>query len=135
MAERTARYLGLDVHKATIAVAVAEANGAPVLFGTIADEPGEVRKAVARLGQGARLVAAYEAGPTGYDLYRQLVALDVEAMVVAPSLTPTRPGDRVKTDNRDALSLARLLRSGDLTPVWVPDREHEALSRSSASAR
>jgi len=127
VAERTTRYLGLDVHKATIAVAVAEANGAPVLFGTIANEPGEVRKAVARLGRGARLVAAYEAGPTGYDLYRQLAALDVEAMVVAPSLTPTRPGDRVKTDNRDALSLARLLRSGDLTPVWVPDLEHEAL--------
>jgi transposase len=127
MTERTTRFLGLDVHKATISIAVAEATGAPTLFGAIANEPSEVRKAVARLGRGARLVAAYEAGPTGYDLYRQLVDLGVEVMVVAPSLTPTRPGDRVKTDNRDALSLARLLRSGDLTPVWVPDREHEAL--------
>jgi len=127
MTERTTRFLGLDVHKATITVAVAEQSGAPTLFGTIANEPGEVRKTVARLGRGVRLVAAYEAGPTGYDLHRQLVDLGVETMVVAPSLTPTRPGDRVKTDNRDALSLARLLRSGDLTPVWVPDREHEAL--------
>jgi transposase len=127
MAERTTRYLGLDVHKATIAVAVAEASGVPVLFGTIANQPSEVRKVVARLGRDARLVAAYEAGPTGYDLHRQLVELGVEAIVVAPSLTPMRPGDRVKTDNRDALSLARLLRSDDLTPVWVPDREHEAL--------
>jgi len=119
--------LGLDVHKATIAVAVAEDSGAPVLFGTIVNEPKAVRKMVSRLGRDARLVAAYEAGPTGYDLHRQLVELHIEAIVVAPSLTPTRPGDRVKTDNRDALSLARLLRSGDLTSVWVPDREHEAL--------
>lgn len=127
MTERTTRFLGLDVHKATIAVAVAEQSGAPELFGTIANAPIEVRKAIARLGRGVRLVAAYEAGPTGYDLYRQLVDLGVETVVVAPSLTPRRPGDRVKTDNRDALSLARLLRSGDLTAVWVPDREHEAL--------
>lgn len=127
MTERTTRFLGLDVHKATIAVAVAEASGAPTLFGTIANEPGEVRKAVGRLARGARLVAAYEAGPTGYDLHRQLTALGVEAMVVAPSLTPVRPGDRIKTDTRDALSLARLLRSGNLTPVWVPDPQHEAL--------
>jgi transposase len=73
------------------------------------------------------LVACYEAGPTGYALHRQLQALGVECMVVAPSLVPTRSGDRVKTDRRDALKLARLLRSGDLTAVWVPDEEHEAL--------
>ena len=71
MTERTTRFLGLDVHKATIAVAVAEASGAPSLFGTIANEPSEVRKTVVRLARGARLVAAYEAGPTGYDLHRQ----------------------------------------------------------------
>jgi transposase len=127
MTERTTRYLGLDVHKATIAVAVAEASGPPTLFGTIANEPSEVRKVVARLGRDARLMAVYEAGPTGYDLHRQLTSLGVETVVAAPSLTPIRPGDRIKTDNRDALSLARLLRSGDLAPVWVPDPEHEAL--------
>ena len=70
---------------------------------------------------------AYEAGPTGYAVHRQLTTLGIECMVVAPSLIPVRPGDKVKTDRRDALKLARLLRSGDLTPVWVPDEAHEAL--------
>jgi transposase len=72
-------------------------------------------------------MVAYEAGPTGYGLHRQLSILGIECLVVAPSLIPVRPGDKVKTDRRDALKLARLLRSGDLTPVWVPDRGHEAL--------
>lgn len=127
MAEGTTRYLGLDVHKATITVAVAEAVGPAELVGTIANEPAAVRRLMARLSPGRQLVAAYEAGPTGYELYRQLEQLGVKTSVVAPSLTPTRAGDRVKTDNRDALSLARLLRNGDLVPVWVPDPEHEAL--------
>lgn len=73
------------------------------------------------------LKVAYEAGPTGYALHRQLTDLGVECDVVAPSLIPRKPGDRVKTDRRDAVMLARLLRSGDLTPVWVPDEAHEAL--------
>ena len=127
MSERTTRFLGLDVHKATIAVAIAEESGPPVLYGTISNDPGAVRKLVNQLGREARLVAAYEAGPTGYPLHRQLTGLGVECQVVAPSLVPRRAGDRVKTDSRDALALARLLRSGDLTPVWVPDHEHEAL--------
>jgi transposase len=127
MSEPTTRYLGLDVHKATIAVAVAEVSGPPVLFGTIATDPGAVRKLVNQLGREAKLVAAYEAGPTGYTLHRQLTSLGVDCQVVAPSLVPRRVGDRVKTDSRDALALARLLRSGDLTPVWVPDAQHEAL--------
>jgi transposase len=78
-------------------------------------------------GKDVQLRVAYEAGPTGYALHRQLAKLGIECMVVAPSLIPVRPGDKVKTDRRDALKLARLLRSGDLTAVWVPDREHEAL--------
>ena len=83
---------------------------------------------VARLGgPDVRLRVAYEAGPTGYALHRQLSALGIDCLVVAPSLIPVRPGDKVKTDRRDTLKLARLLRSGDLTPVWVPDEEHEAL--------
>lgn len=127
MSEVSARYLGLDVHKATIAVAIAEAVGGPVLYGQIANDPGSVLKLVRKLGEGRRLVAAYEAGPTGYVLHRQLTQLGVETIVAAPSLVPRRSGDRVKTDSRDALALARLLRSGDLTPVWVPDQEHEAL--------
>jgi transposase len=122
------RYVGLDVHRATISVAVAESEGAPVSYGTIANEPAAVRKLMTRLGgTDRRLHVAYEAGPTGYVLHRQLTALGVECQVIAPSLVPVRPGDKVKTDRRDALKLARLLRSGDLTSVWVPDEEHEAL--------
>lgn len=127
MKQSTTRYVGLDVHKATITVAVGEPSGAPALYGTIANDPGAVRKLVRQLSRQARLVTAYEAGPTGYALHRQLSELGVDCMVVAPSLIPRRSGDRVKTDNRDALSLARLLRSGDLTPVWVPGEEDEAL--------
>jgi transposase len=78
-------------------------------------------------GPAVRLRVAYEAGPTGYALHRQLTRLGIDCVVVAPSLIPVRPGDRVKTDRRDALKLARLLRSGDLTAVWVPDQEQEAL--------
>jgi transposase len=126
MSERT-RFVGLDAHAATIAVAVAEDQSVEER-GTIANEPLAVTRLVSRLREpGVRLVAAYEAGPTGYTLHRQLTALGVECMVVAPSLIPRRPGDRIKTDRRDAVKLARLLRSGDLTAVWVPDEEHEAL--------
>lgn len=127
MKEGITRYLGLDVHQATITVAIGEANGVPTLYGTIANDPGAVSKLIRQLGRAARLVAAYEAGPTGYALHRQLTALRVECVVVAPSLIPRRAGDRVKTDNRDAVTLARLLRSGDLTPVWVPEVADEAL--------
>jgi transposase len=127
MNEVTTRHLGLDVHKATISVALADPGAAPVLYGTIANEPGAVRKLVSQLKRGCKLVAAYEAGPTGYGLHRQLSGLGVECVVIAPALIPRRAGDRVKTDNRDAITLARLLRSGDLTPVWVPGQEDEAL--------
>jgi transposase len=122
------RYVGLDVHRATIAVAVAESDGPPTSYGQIANEPNAIRKLMTRLaGPGVRLQVAYEAGPTGYALYRQLTALGIECLVAAPSLIPRRAGDKVKTDRRDALKLARLLRSGDLTAVWVPDQAHEAL--------
>jgi transposase len=122
------RYIGLDVHRASISVAIADADQPPTSYGTIANEPSAVRKLVTRLGGAdVRLHVAYEAGPTGYVLQRQLSGLGIECTVVAPSLIPRRPGDRVKTDRRDALKLARLLRSGDLTSIWVPDQEHEAL--------
>jgi transposase len=107
---------------------VAEETGSPTSYGSIPNDPSAVRKLVVRLGApGVRLIAAYEAGPTGYALHRQLTALNLECVVLAPSLIPVRAGDRVKTDRRDALKLARLLRSGDLTSVWVPDEAHEAL--------
>src|SRR5487761_1749984 len=127
MNDGNTRYLGLDVHKATIAVAVADAGSQPTLYGTIANDPSAVRKLVGQLGRATKLSVAYEAGPTGYALHRQLVGLGVECQVVAPALIPKRAGDRVKTDGRDAITLARLLRSGDLTPVGVPGEEDEAL--------
>lgn len=133
------KYVGLDVHKATIAVAVAdEGRGEVRKYGTIRNSPEAVLKLVGKLGPAERLVCCYEAGPCGYGLQRQLAGLGAECMVVAPSLIPTRPGERVKTDQRDAAKLARLLRAGELTSVWVPDAEHEALrdlSRAREAAR
>ncbi len=128
MPHSRSRFIGLDVHRASIAVAIAEEEGAPNSYGTIANDPSAIRKLMTRLGGPAvRLRVAYEAGPTGYTVHRQLTSMAIECIVVAPSLIPKRPGDKVKTDRRDALKLARLLRSGDLTPVWVPDEAHEAL--------
>ena len=122
------RYIGLDVHRASISVATADHDHPPASYGKIPNEPAAVRKLMTRLGgPDVRLHVAYEAGPTGYVLHRQLTSLGIECIVVAPSLIPTCSGDRVKTDRRDALKLTRLLRSGDLTAVWVPDQEHEAL--------
>lgn len=123
----TTRFVGLDVHKATITVAVCEAQGPVTVFGTIANDPGAVRKLVKQLGRVRQLRVVYEAGATGYALYRQLTKLGVSCAVVAPALIPKPSGARVKTDKRDALQLARLLRSDDLTPVWVPSEADEAL--------
>jgi transposase len=122
------RFIGLDVHKASISVAVAGASGEPEDHGTIPNDAGAVRRLLQRLGDGGhQLAVAYEAGPTGYTLHRQLTTMGIDCTVVAPSLIPVRPGDRVKTDRRDAAKLARLLRSGDLVAVWVPDEAGEAL--------
>jgi transposase len=122
------RYVGLDVHKETITVAVAEEAGQPQAWGTISNDSQAVRRLVRQLGrEGCQLKLAYEAGPTGYVLQRQLTPLGVECQVVAPSLIPKSTSSRqVKTDSRDAEQLARLLRSGDLVAIWVPDEEHEA---------
>jgi transposase len=121
------RYLGLDVHAATIAVAVAEPEGEVRSLGIIPNTPEAIRRVVMKLGPAAQLRACYEAGPTGYVVYWQLTQLGVHCDVVAPTLIPVKPGDRVKTDRRDAVKLARSYRSGDLTAVWVPDAAHEAL--------
>ena len=121
------RFLGLDVHAETIAVAVAEPDGEVRSLGTIANREDSIRKLIRKLGSPEQLRACYEAGPTGFVLYWQLTQSGVECAVVAPSLVPKKPGDRVKTDRRDALKLARSHRSGDLTAVWVPDEDSEAL--------
>jgi transposase len=121
------RFLGLDVHAETIAVAVAEANGEVRSLGTIANREDSIRKFIKKLGPPEQLRACYEAGPTGFVVYWQLAQMGVECAVVAPSLVPKKPGDRVKTDRRDALKLAHCHRNGDLTAVWVPDEDSEAL--------
>jgi transposase len=124
---KSIRYVGLDVHADTIAVAVAEGRGEARSLGTIPNRPEPIRKLIKRLEPVSTLKVCYEAGPTGYALYWQLVELGVKCEVVAPTLVPVKAGDRVKTDRRDAEKLARSYRSGDLTPVWVPDTAHEAL--------
>ena len=121
------RFIGLDVYGETIAVGVAEPSGEVRSLGVIPNRPEPVRRLVKKLGPARSLRACYEAGPCGYVLYWQLTEMGVHCEVVAPTLVPTKSGDRIKTDRRDALKLARSYRSGDLTPVWVPDPEHEAL--------
>jgi transposase len=121
------RFVGLDVHADTIAVAVAETDGEVRSIGTIPNRLESIRKLVVKLGPAKELRACYEAGPCGYVLYWQLTALGVACEVVAPTLVPVKAGDRVKTDRRDAAKLARCYRAGDLTAVWVPDADHEAL--------
>lgn len=121
------RFIGLDVHADTIAVAVAEPQGEVRSLGVIPNRPESIRKLVKKLGPATQLRVCYEAGPTGYVIYWQLTGLGVHCDVVAPTLVPVKAGDRVKTDRRDATKLARSYRAGDLTPVWVPDAAHEAL--------
>jgi transposase len=121
------RFVGLDVHADTIAVAIAEPGGEVRSHGAIPNRLESVRKLVGKLGPVKEIRACYEAGPTGYVLYWQLTQLGVACEVIAPSLVPSKAGDRVKTDRRDAEKLARCYRAGELTAVWVPDAAHEAL--------
>jgi len=124
---KNVRFVGLDVHAQTIAVAVAEAKGEVRSLGVIPNRPESVNRLIKKLGKVQDLRVCYEAGPTGYVLYWQLTRMGVSCEVVAPTLVPVKAGDRVKTDRRDAQKLARSYRAGDLTAVWVPDAAHEAL--------
>lgn len=127
---KTTLYVGLDVHKESITVAYApEARGAEVVaLGAIGTRQCDIDKLIRQLqGKGAWLEFVYEAGPCGYWLYRYLTGKGLICHVVAPSLIPRKPGDRVKTDRRDAASLARLMRSGDLSAIYVPSVADEAV--------
>jgi transposase len=123
-------FIGLDTSKLRNAVAIAEGGrtGEVRFLGEVDNTAAATGKLVRKLaGRYERLTFCYEAGPTGYGLYRQIKGLGQACMVVAPSLIPKRPGDRVKTNRRDALGLAKQLRAGELTAVWVPDPRHEAM--------
>ena len=130
MSEPTPLYVGLDVHKESIAVAYADGAGTapPVFLGQIGPRQSDLQSLLRRLqSKTPSLVFAYEAGPCGYHLHRDLTDKGFTCHVVAPSLIARKPGDKVKTDRRDALTLARLLRSGDLTSVYVPTVDDEAI--------
>lgn len=122
-------FIGMDVHKESIEIAIAEgANQEVRRYGKIGGTHDAMRKTLRKLvSQGKSLHFCYEAGPCGYELYRYLVSEGHDCWVVAPSMIPKKPGDKVKTDKRDAVQLARLFRAGELTPVYVPDREDEAI--------
>jgi transposase len=130
MSQSSTLFIGMDVHKDTIAVAyIAQDHGAEVTYlGTIGTRQCDIDQLVRKMQAKAKhLIFVYEAGPCGYWLYRYLRKKDYDCWVVAPSLIPKKAGDRVKTDRRDAVQLARLARSGDLTLVYVPKVEDEAI--------
>jgi transposase len=124
-------YVGLDTDKKWIDISLAEPlpGGEVRYFGKIANQAASLDRVLKRLGKAARqLVVCYEAGPCGYGIHRRLDGRPgVSCQVIAPSLTPRRPGDRVKTNRRDSLTLAKLLRAEELTAIWVPDAAHEAM--------
>src|SRR3954464_5016594 len=130
MQQDSAVFVGLDTSKMKISVALAEEGrqGEVRFLGDIDHTPETVRRLGPKLaGKYGRLLFCYEAGPTGYGLQRQISALGHDCAVIAPSLIPKRPGERVKTNRRDAITLARLHRAGELTRIWVPDPGHEAV--------
>ena len=127
-------YVGLDVHKDSISVAIAEAgrDGEVRQWGVVRNTPEAVARLARKLVERHRAVEfAYEAGPCGYTLYRHLTASGLTCRVIAPSRTPRKPGDRIKNDTRDAVTLARLLRAGELTPVTTLHRSGLSCQRPS----
>jgi transposase len=126
-------YIGLDVHREAIAIAVAEPgrSGEVRDYGQISNDLHGLEKLIGRLhqahGRPATLHVCYEAGPCGFGIARRLKQLGVRCEVVAPSLTPKRAGERLKTDRRDARKLARLLRAGELTAIYIPEPTDAAM--------
>jgi transposase len=128
MDELITGFVGLDAHAESTAIGFAEAGrDAPRFIGTVGPKLAELKKALGKLGEPAKLLIVYEAGPCGYGLARELSAQGYRCEVVAPSRIPRRPGERVKTDRRDALNLASLARAAELVPVRIPDERDEAI--------
>jgi transposase len=122
------KFIGLDVSKEKISVAIAEAGREePRFYGTIPHTPEALRKLIKQLGEVSTLSFCYEAGPTGYETYRWIESMGASCVVIAPSIIPRRAGNHIKTDRRDAKELARLFRAGELTAIYVPSRDDEAL--------
>jgi transposase len=120
-------HVAMDDSKRTIVAGILRPGAQEPELRSLPNEPRHLRRFFERLQREGRVVACYEAGPSGYDLYRQLTALGVPCQVIAPALTPRKPGDRIKTDRRDARKLVRLFRAGELTPIHVPDEAQEAV--------
>ena len=128
MEERIKIHVGLDVHKDSISVAAAEAGRAPGrLIGKVTHDVNKLVKVLAKLGTAEQLHVVYEAGPTGFRLQRALHARGFGCEIIAPSQIPRRPGDRVKTDGRDSVQLVECSRAGQLSAVWIPDPDDEAI--------
>jgi transposase len=122
-------YVGMDVHKETIAIAVLRDNSGNTEFERqIRNEPNQIKKLFKKLkDKGENIVCCYEAGPTGFTLFRQLEDMEITCYVAAPSLLPRKPGDRIKTDKRDAVMLAKVLRNQEIVPVHIPSKSDEAV--------
>jgi transposase len=124
------KFVGMDVHQKSISIALADdgPDGEVRLYGTINNTPEAIDKLIRTLvSTGAELHFVYEAGPCGFGLYRHLTGNGFDCIVAAPSMIPKKSGVRIKNDSRDALALARLLRAGELSPIYVPDAEDEAI--------
>ena len=121
-------FVGMDVHKESIDITLAEQDGEIGRFGTVGGDRMSLLTAVRKLSsRGRELVFVYEAGPCGFWIYREITALGHAYLVVSPSLIPRRSGDHVKIDRRDSENLARLARAGELTGIHVPDMRDEAI--------
>jgi transposase len=121
-------FVGLDAHAESTAIGFAEAGrAAPRFVGTVGSKRSELTKTLAKLGEPGSLLIVYEAGPCGYELFRELTAAGYQCEVIAPSKIPKKPGERIKTDQRDALKLASLARAGELVAVTIPDERDEAI--------
>ena len=128
MDERIKFFVGLDAHKDSISVAACDASREPARFvGCLKPDVNGLLKVLAKAGAPSQVSVVYEAGPTGFGLCRELRRRGFHCDIVAPSLIPKRPGERIKNDRRDCLRLAELSRSGELRPIWIPDEAHEAM--------